>query len=218
MNRPKSTIGIPSPTSFDKITQCRNETMLLLLILLLLAIAAVTSRLGLLPAETAGAATAKGGGERKVDVLLGVEADDEGRDVDDLLADTDVALADQDTGVVNGLGEAELVDTGLEAALEEILDLEGKDVIELHAGLVKDTDADETANEGIAFEQTLGVLLVEGQELTISESAQDDQQFSNQDKTYRAARRILDRVSWTRQTSRLLRRPYSPTSFSSESL
>ena len=35
---------------------------------------------------------------------------------------------------------------------------------------------------------------------------------------YRAARRILDRVSWTRQTSRLLRRPYSPTSFNSESL
>lgn len=36
--------------------------------------------------------------------------------------------------------------------------------------------------------------------------------------TYRAARRILERVSWTRQTSRLLRRPYSPTSFNSESL
>jgi len=37
-------------------------------------------------------------------------------------------------------------------------------------------------------------------------------------RTYRAARRILDRVSSTRQTSRLLRRPYSPTSFNSESL
>lgn len=36
--------------------------------------------------------------------------------------------------------------------------------------------------------------------------------------TYRAARRILDRVSWTRQTSRLFFRPYSPTSFNSESL
>lgn len=37
-------------------------------------------------------------------------------------------------------------------------------------------------------------------------------------ETYRAARRILDRVRPTLQTSRLLRRPYSPTSFNSESL
>jgi hypothetical protein len=36
--------------------------------------------------------------------------------------------------------------------------------------------------------------------------------------SYRAARRILDKVSWTRHTSRLLRRPYSPTIFNSESL
>lgn len=36
--------------------------------------------------------------------------------------------------------------------------------------------------------------------------------------TDRAARRILERVRSTRHTSRLLRRPYSPTSFNSESL
>jgi len=99
-------------------------------------------------------------------VLLGVETDDEGGDVDDLLADADVALADQDTGMVDGLGKTELVDAGLQAALQEVLDLQGKDVIELHAGLVQDTNADQTANEGIAFEQTLGVLLVEGKKLT----------------------------------------------------
>jgi hypothetical protein len=46
-------------------------------------------------------------------VLLRVEADNERRNVDDLLADADVALTDQDTGVVNGLGETELVDLGL---------------------------------------------------------------------------------------------------------
>jgi hypothetical protein len=99
-------------------------------------------------------------------VLLGVEADDEGGDVDDLLADADVALADEDAGV-DGLGEAELVDEGLEAALEEVLDLEGQDVIELHAGLVEDTDADEAADEGVTLEEALGVLLVEGEELTV---------------------------------------------------
>lgn len=102
-------------------------------------------------------------------MLLGVETDNERGNVDDLLADADVALANEDTGVVDGLGEAELVDAGLETTLKEILGLEGKDVIELHAGLVKDTDANETANEGIAFEETLGVLLVEGKKLTVAE-------------------------------------------------
>lgn len=100
-------------------------------------------------------------------MLLGVETDHERGDVDDLLSDADVALADQDTGVVNGLGETELVDASLEAALEEILDLEGQDVIELHATLVEHTDTDKTANQGVAFEQTLGVLLVEGEQLTV---------------------------------------------------
>jgi nucleoside-triphosphatase THEP1 len=92
-------------------------------------------------------------------VLLRVETDDEGWDVDDLLADAiaksvhiiryssrndipDVALADEDTSVVDGLGETELVDTGLEAALQEVLDLEGEHVIKLHAGLVEHTDTD----------------------------------------------------------------------------
>lgn len=100
-------------------------------------------------------------------MLLAVQADDEAGDVDDLLADADVSLLDQDAGVVDGLGEAELVDAGLEAALQEVLDLEGEHVIELHAGLVEHADADETSNEGVAFEETLGVLFVEGEKLTI---------------------------------------------------
>ncbi len=77
-----------------------------------------------------------------------------------------MTLTDEDTGVVDGLGKAELVDASLETTLQEVLDLEGKNVIELHAGLVKDTDTDQTANESIALEETLGVLLVESKELT----------------------------------------------------
>lgn len=157
-------------------------------------------------------------------MLLGVETDNEGGDIDDLLANTDVALANQDTGVVDGLGKTELVNTGLQAALQEILNLQGQDVIELHARLVEDTDTDETSNQGIAFEKSLGVLLVEGKKLT-AECLQlvfvldrCEMEGFNSALTYRAARRILDRVKPTRQTSRLLRKPYSPTSFSSESL
>lgn len=189
----------------------------LLVILLLLVTLTALGGLGLLSADTAGAATTEGRGESEVNVLLGVETDDERGDVDDLLADSDVALADQDTGVVDGLGQTKLPDAGLEAALQEILDLEGQDVIQLHAGLVKNTDADETANEGIAFEETLGVLLVEGKKLTVS-VLESVFSMHKSIRAYRAARRILDRVKPTRQTSRLLRRPYSPTSFNSESL
>ena len=64
------------------------------------------------------------------------------------------------------LGEAELVDASLKTTLQEIFGLEGEHVIELHAGLVEHTDTHETANEGIAFEETLGVLFVEGEKLT----------------------------------------------------
>lgn len=140
---------------------------LLVILLLVLTTGTLLGSLGLLAANATGAASTEGRGQGEVDVLLGVQADDERGDVDDLLADADVALADQDTGVVDGLGEAELVDAGLEATLKEILDLQGQDVIELHAGLVEDTDTDETANQGISLEETLGVLLVESKKLTV---------------------------------------------------
>jgi hypothetical protein len=63
-----------------------------------------------------------------------------------------VSLLDEDAGVVDALGKTKLVDLGLQAALQEIFDVKGKHVIQLHARFVKDTDTDETANEGIAFE------------------------------------------------------------------
>jgi nitrous oxidase accessory protein NosD len=139
---------------------------LLLILLGLLAVTASGSS-GLLAANTAGTAATEGRGQSEVNVLLGVQADHVGRNVDDLLADTDVTLLDEDTSVVDGLGEAELVDAGLETTLKEILNLKGKDVIELHAGLVEDTDAHKTANQGVTLEQTLGVLLIESEELTV---------------------------------------------------
>ena len=129
-----------------------------------------------------------------------------------------MTLTDEDTGVVDGLGKTELVDASLQATLQEVLDLQGKDVIELHAALVEDTDTDQTANESIALEETLGVLLVKSEELTVGGVRRGMSTEGWIAKTYRAARRILERVSWTRQTSRLLRRPYSPTVFNSASL
>jgi hypothetical protein len=76
-------------------------------------------------------------------------------------------LLDENTGVMDTLCETELVDAGLETTFQEILNLEGKDVIELHTGFVEHTNTHETANEGVSFEETLGVLLVEGEKLTM---------------------------------------------------
>lgn len=79
----------------------------------------------------------------------------------------DMPLLDQDASMMNTLRQAELVDASLEAALQEVLNLQSKHVIELHAGFIEHTDTDKTANEGVAFEEALGVFLIEGKKLTV---------------------------------------------------
>lgn len=143
------------------------KSLRLLLLLVSLGVTASGGG-GTLPLNTAGTATTVRRVERKVDVLLRVETNNERGDVDDLLADTDVALADEDTGVVDRLGERELGNLGLETTLKEVLGLEGKDVVETHARVVEHTNADETADKSVTLEETLGVLVVELEELTSS--------------------------------------------------
>lgn len=141
---------------------------LLFILLSIITTVLLLRSLRLLATDTAWAATAEWRVQSEIDVLLGVEADNERWNVDDLLADTDVSLADKNTGVVDGLGKAKLVDASLETALQEILDLEGQNVIELHAGLVEDADANETADQSVTLEKALRVLLVQGQKLTVA--------------------------------------------------
>ena len=156
----------------------------LLLVLLVATLLLLGSRGLTLALDTAGTTTTVWRSERKVDVFLGVETDDERGDVDNLLANAkskvlvqrpspdseengpNVPLTDEDTGVVDRLGEATLEDLGLETTLQEILDLEGQHVIETHAALIEHTDADEPADEGVTLEETLRVLGVELEQLT----------------------------------------------------
>lgn len=146
------------------------ETMNVLIGLLLVLLLGVTvtalGSLGTLALDTAGTATTVGRLERVVNVLLRVETDDERRNVDNLLADADVALADEDTGVVDRLGEAKLEDLGLETTLKEVLGLEGEHVVETHAVVVEHTNTHKTADKGVTLEKTLGVLVLELEELT----------------------------------------------------
>ena len=71
-------------------------------------------------------------------------------------------LPNQDTSMMDTLCQTKLVNTSLQSPLQEILDLKRQHVIELHARFVEHTDTDETADEGIAFKESLGVFFVEG--------------------------------------------------------
>lgn len=127
--------------------------------------------------------------------LLGVQSDNERGNVDHLLSDTDVPLPDENTGVVDRLGETTtsvpssasastlsssptlgpsdptpnspaLEDLGLQPPLQEVLDLEGQDVIQPHPRVVEHSDPHESSDQGVTLEETLGVLVVELQELS----------------------------------------------------
>lgn len=90
----------------------------------------------------------------------------------------DVALLDQHTSVVNGLGKAKLTNTSLQAALQKVFNLQSQDVIELHAGFIKNANTNKPANQGIAFEEALGIFFVKGEKFTKYELlASDDNNF-----------------------------------------
>ena len=120
-----------------------------------------------------------------------------------------VTLADTNTGIVDGLGKMALEHLGLEATLEEILNLETKDVIELHVLLVKDTGAHKTTEKGITLEETAGVLTKPGRGRRAVRGLytrprvhrdRNKHTFSSRVRSSRAALRILARVSLTRHT------------------
>jgi len=140
----------------------------LLFFLLPSIIATICSSLSLLPLDTARATTTEWGGESEVNVLLRVKSNHVRWHVDDLPANTDVTLLDQHTSVVNGLGKTELTNASLQAAFQKVFNLQSQDVIELHAGFIKNANTDKTANQGIAFEEALGILFVKGEKFTSS--------------------------------------------------
>lgn len=63
----------------------------------------------------------------------------------------DMALADQHAGMVDGFGQAQLEDLGLQAPLQEILDLEAQDVIQLHLALVQHPNAHESPQQSVTW-------------------------------------------------------------------
>ena len=85
---------------------------------------------------------------------LGGDTNHEGRNVDLLFADGDVALSDEDARVVDGVGEAALLDEGLQSSLKELGGGQTEDVIELALSVLEQTETHHSADEGITYKST----------------------------------------------------------------
>ena len=99
-------------------------------------------------------------------MLLGINADKEGRHIDDLLADTDVSLSDKDASMVNGLGESLLEDLCLQSAFHESLGGQLQDIIKGVLLVSQKTVSLKAADERGGLEESLGILEVQSQEST----------------------------------------------------
>ena len=67
---------------------------------------------------------------------------------------------------MNAFCQTALEDLSLQPSLQEILNLQRQHVIQTHAGLVEHTNADETTDERVTLEETLGILHIELEQLT----------------------------------------------------
>ena len=130
-----------------------------------------------LAAGPAGFLGLEGGEGSQVDFLLGGGPHQELGGVDDVSADLDVPLVDEDSGLMDALGlEAFLVDSSLEPLVEEFVEGETQHVIEFEFLVAEETVSVHSVEEGSAFEQPSGVLLLKGEQLSggLSELGQQE--------------------------------------------
>merc|ERR1712212_500427 len=132
--------------------------------LIFVLIIASLALLGVHSLDSARGSAAVRGLEAEVDVLLRVEAHDEGGDVDELLAHPDVTLADQNASVVDRLGKSELEDLSLQTTFQKIFNTKTQNVIQLHFGLVQHANTHQTTEERITFEEPSRMLLLKGEQ------------------------------------------------------
>lgn len=61
---------------------------------------------------------------------------------------------------MNGFGQSQFEDLGLEATFQEIFDFQAQHVIEFHVLLIQHTDADQTTQQGITCnENQFGLVM-----------------------------------------------------------
>ena len=99
-------------------------------------------------------------------MLLGIQSNDEGRDIDYLSSDPNVSLSDQDSCMMDGFCQSMFEDQGLQSSLQEVLHFKSQDVIEFHPVLLQDSDSNQSSKQGISFKQSLGVIVIPSQQFS----------------------------------------------------
>jgi hypothetical protein len=99
-------------------------------------------------------------------VLLGAHSDHERWNVNHLFSNGDMSLSDHNSSVVHRVGNLSLGNEGLESSFHELVDGKSKDVIELSLILFKQSESDDSSNEGITFELSSWVFLWKGEQLS----------------------------------------------------
>ena len=68
--------------------------------------------------------------------------------------------------MVDALGQAQLEHLSLESSLEEVLSLQGEDVVELHLVLGQDAGSHQATQQSISLKQSSWILLIQGEQLS----------------------------------------------------
>jgi len=104
------------------------------------------------------------------------DANEEGWDVDHLLANSDVSLGDEDASVMDGGGELSLLDQSLKSSLKELGGGQTENVIELALVILQKSKSNHSSDEGLTFEDSSWVGCVHGQKNTggLSELGEDE--------------------------------------------
>ncbi len=94
-----------------------------------------------------------------------------------------MSTSDVDSGVVNRLGHSSLEDNGLKSSLEELSGGKSENIIEFVLTFLEETELDHSLDKGLSFEDSSGIVGVEGKELSgslsdLGENVLDLEDFS----------------------------------------
>jgi hypothetical protein len=120
----------------------------------------------LLSGHSSRSSLTKGGGSSELNGSFGVHSHEERGHVHELLAHTDVSLSNQHTSVVDGLGQTGLENKSLKSTVEQSLGGQLQDIIELLLFVTEETISDHSSEKGGAFEESLGIVSFESEELS----------------------------------------------------
>merc|ERR1719340_361216 len=127
-----------------------------------------------------------------------------------LVADGDVPTVNEDTGVVDRVGKVALLDEGLESTLQELGRRQSEHIIELALVVLQETESHHSADEGLTFKESSGILLVHREQNTSSFSKLGERELRSPDLTLAAKTvssdqfQLVDKLLSLERSSRIL--------------